>query len=114
MEIRLTASLLSVIYKNLHKLSYYGGFILATHKSAEKRNRQNLKRNARNTSIKSKAKTSARRVLEAVSTKDKGASDSALKKAISTIDKAASKGTLHRNTAARKISRLTRKVNALA
>ncbi len=86
---------------------------MATHKSAEKRNRQNQKRKMRNTSIKSRVKTSVKKVLEAVSTKDKAASETALKKAISTISKGAAKGPLHKNTAARKISRLTKKVNKL-
>jgi len=45
--------------------------------------------------------------------RDKAASEATLKAAVSIIDKAASKGTLHKNTAARKISRLTKKVNAL-
>ncbi len=87
---------------------------MATHKSAEKRNRQSKKRNLKNSSIKSRIKTSAKRVLEALSTKDKSASESSLKTAISVIDKSVSKGTLHKNTAARKISRLTKKVNKLS
>ncbi len=86
---------------------------MANHESAEKRNRQNIRRKARNTSIKSRVKTGAKRVLEAIATKDKDASAATLQKAISLLDKAASKGTLHRNTASRKISRLTKKVNAL-
>jgi small subunit ribosomal protein S20 len=86
---------------------------LATHKSAEKRNRQNKKRNLKNSSIKSKIKTSAKKVLGSIAMRDKAASEATLKAAVSIIDKAASKGTLHKNTAARKISRLTKKVNAL-
>lgn len=86
---------------------------MATHKSAEKRNRQSKKRNLRNSSIKSRIKTSAKKVLGSVSANDKASSEATLKAAVSLIDKAASKGTLHKNTAARKISRLTKKVNAL-
>ena len=86
---------------------------MATHKSAEKRNRQNKTRRLRNSSVKSQIKTSAKKVLDSVAGKDKAASADSLKKATSLIDKAVSKGTLHRNTAARKISRLTKKVNAL-
>jgi len=87
---------------------------LATHKSAEKRNRQNMKRRERNISIKSKVKTSIKKVLGAVDKKDAAGSKTVLHSAISTIDKAVSKGVLHKNTASRKISRLTKKVNKLA
>ncbi len=86
---------------------------MARHLSAEKRNRQNKTRKLRNSSIKSRIKTSAKKVLESASAKDKAASETSLKKAVSLIDKAASKKALHRNTAARKISRLTKRVNAL-
>lgn len=87
---------------------------MATHKSAEKRNRQNKKRNLRNSAMKSRIKTGAKKVLASIAAKDKTAAETTLKQAISLIDKAASKGTLHRNTAARKISRLTKRVNALS
>lgn len=86
---------------------------MATHKSAEKRNRQNKKRKLRNSSIKSRVKTSIKKLLDLVAGKDKANSNDALKKAASLLDKAASKKALHKNTASRKISRLTRKVNAL-
>ncbi len=52
-------------------------------------------------------------VLSEVEEKKKDDSREALAKAIAVIDKAASKGVLHKNTASRKISRLTRKVNQL-
>jgi len=86
---------------------------LATHKSAEKRARQNKKRHLRNVSVKSRVKTRLKAVLSAVGEKKKDDSREALAKAIAVIDKAASKGVLHKNTASRKISRLTRKVNQL-
>jgi small subunit ribosomal protein S20 len=86
---------------------------LATHKSAEKRARQNKKRHLRNVSVKSRVKTRLKAVLSAVGEKKKDDSRKALAKAIAVIDKAASKGVLHKNTASRKISRLTRKVNQL-
>jgi len=85
---------------------------LATHKSAEKRNRQSKKRRERNVSIKSKVKTSVKKVLAAVEKKDAEAKN-ILKSTISTITKAASKGVLHKNTASRKVSRLTKKINKL-
>lgn len=87
---------------------------MATHKSAEKRARQNKKRQQRNVAVKSSVKTRVKAVLGAVEDKKKDDARSALAKAITVIDKAAAKGVLQRNTASRKISRLTRKVNQLS
>jgi len=87
---------------------------LATHKSAEKRTRQNEKRRMRNASIKTRVKTSIKEVLSAVEEKDQEKSCKALLSATKVIDSAASKGVLHKNNAARKISRLTKKVNILS
>jgi small subunit ribosomal protein S20 len=86
---------------------------LATHKSAEKRDRQSEKRRERNVADKSAIKTKIKSVLSAVETKDKEASFSALKAAIPALDKAAIKGVIHKKNASRKISRLTKKINAL-
>ena len=86
---------------------------MATHKSAEKRSRQNEKRRQRNTSVKSNIKTQIKHVIAAAETKDKKGSETALATAIPAIAKAASKGIFHKKTASRKISRLTKKVNAL-
>jgi small subunit ribosomal protein S20 len=86
---------------------------LATHKSAEKRSRQNVVKRLRNTSVKSSVKTRIKSVLNAVEEKDNTASATALATAIPAINKAASKGVFHKKTASRKISRLTKKVNAL-
>jgi len=79
---------------------------LANTKSAEKRIRTSLKRNLRNRVVKSNVRTSIRKFVE-----DKSAAT--LRAAISTLDKAVSKGVLHRNTASRKKSRLTKRLNAL-
>ncbi|NTW07424.1 MAG: 30S ribosomal protein S20 [Syntrophaceae bacterium] len=86
---------------------------MATHKSAEKRDRQSVKRRERNISSKSAVKTGIKSVLSAVGTKDKEASEKALKAAIPVIDKAAAKGVIHKKNASRKISRLTKKINAI-
>jgi small subunit ribosomal protein S20 len=86
---------------------------LANHKSAEKRSKQSDKRRLRNTAIKSEVKTDVKRVITAVDEKDKDGSKAALAKSIVDIKKASAKGVLHKKTASRKISRLTRKVNAL-
>ena len=87
--------------------------LLATHPSAEKRDRQGKKRKVRNVAVKSRTKTEIKKVLDAVEGKEKESSEKALKNAIKIIKKAASKGVYHKNNASRKVSRLTKKVNAL-
>jgi len=82
--------------------------------SAEKRARQTEKRNARNRAAKSTIKSAVKAVEASVKAKDKEASADALKSAIKTISCASSKGVIHKNNAARKISKLTKKVNASA
>lgn len=86
---------------------------MATHKSAEKRDRQNIKRRERNSAGKSAIKTKIKSVLSALGTKNKDASSSALNVAIPALDKAAAKGVIHKKNASRRISRLTKKINAL-
>ena len=86
---------------------------MANIKSAKKRILVNQTKADRNKSIKSAVKTSIKKVEAAVTAKDKEAAAAALQNAISTIDKAASKGVYHKNNAARKVSRLSKAVNAL-
>ena len=86
---------------------------MATHPSAEKRDRQNKKHKIRNSAVKSKTKTEIKKVLAAVEELNRESSEKALKSAITVINKAASKGVYHKNNASRKVSRLTKKVNAL-
>ena len=86
---------------------------MAIIKSAKKRILVNKTKADRNKSIKSAVKTSIKKVEAAVTAKDKEAAAAALQNAISTIDKAASKGVYHKNNAARKVSRLSKAVNAL-
>ena len=86
---------------------------MANIKSAKKRILVNKTKADRNKSIKSSVKTSIKKVEAAVTAKDKEAAAAALLNAISTIDKAASKGVYHKNNAARKVSRLSKAVNAL-
>ena len=87
---------------------------MANIKSAKKRvliaeaNRQ------RNVAWKSSIKTAFKKVLELASGDDKDALNAALSKAYQLCDKAVSKGILHKNTAARKKSRLTLAVKKLA
>ena len=87
---------------------------MANHKSAIKRNKQNLIRNARNTHIRSTMRTLVKNVREAAAAEDKDAAQAALAKAIPYIDKTATKGVIHKATASRKISRLSKLVNSLA
>lgn len=84
---------------------------MANHKSAKKRIRQSEKRRVRNQDTLSKVKTIVRKVN---SSNEKAEADVLLKEAVSFIDKAVSKGRLHKNTAARKKSALTKHVNKLS
>ena len=84
---------------------------MANIKSAKKRILVNEIKAARNKSIKSGVKTAVKKVDVAVAEGNKEAAVAALQNAISTIDKAATKGVYHKNTASRKISRLTKAVN---
>lgn len=84
------------------------------HPSAVKRNRQNKARNERNTMLRSALRTTIRRVTSAVSRNDAAAAQAELPVAVRALGKASTKGIIHKNQAARRISRLTRKVAALA
>jgi small subunit ribosomal protein S20 len=86
---------------------------LANHKSALKRTRQNVLRRMRNKSAKSRIKHLVKTVRLAVNEKAGEAAKNELKTATSVIDKAAKKGVIHKKTAARKISRLSKSVNTL-
>jgi small subunit ribosomal protein S20 len=81
--------------------------------SAMKRARQAVKRNLHNTSVLSSVKTVLKKVEEAIASGNKEDAGKALLRAVTALNKAASKGVIHDNTASRKISRLTKKVNAL-
>jgi len=86
---------------------------LANIKSAKKRILVNRKKAARNQAAKSAVKTSIKKVEAAVAAGDKEAAQAALVNSISTIDKAASKGIYHKNTASRKVSRMSKAVNSI-
>ncbi len=86
---------------------------MANHKSAIKRARQSDERRVRNRSRKTRMKNVIRDLEEVMAGKSPEKAAEQLKKAVSVIAKTASKGVVHRNTAARRISRLTRGVNAL-
>lgn len=82
---------------------------MANHKSALKRVKQNAVRNLRNKAVKSNMKTITKKAIASAEAKEEAAV-TYLNQAKSAITKAAQKGTIHRNTASRKISRLTKYV----
>ena len=87
---------------------------MANHKSAEKRVRQTEKRNQINRSNRSRVRTQIKKLRSALTSGDKTQSGELLAPTVSVIDKMVNKGLLHRNTAARYKSRLTKHVNELS
>ena len=84
---------------------------MANIKSAKKRIKVIAKKTLRNKMVKSGARTAIKKVVAAAESGDKASAGTALKNAVSAIDKATTKGVYHKNTAARKKSRLTKMVN---
>jgi small subunit ribosomal protein S20 len=80
--------------------------------SAKKRIRQNLKRRARNRARKTDVRTDVKTFLGVLTTGDFTKAETELRKVTKTLDQVAAKGALHKNTAARKRSRLTLRLNA--
>ena len=87
---------------------------MANIKSAKKRILVNETKAARNKAIKSRVKTAMKKVEAAGAAKDVALANETLKAAIAEINKAGSKGVYHKNTCARKVSRLTKAVNGIA
>jgi small subunit ribosomal protein S20 len=87
---------------------------VANHKSAIKRTKQNAVRRARNRAIRTKMKTFIKRIDTAIAENSVDNAQVALKEAVPVIMKAASKGTLKKENASRKVSRLTKRVNVFA
>jgi small subunit ribosomal protein S20 len=83
------------------------------HKSAEKRVRQTEKRTLVNDARKSRVGTYVKKVETAIETGDKKAAQSAFQEAQPELHRAITKGVMHRNTVARKLSRLAARINAL-
>ncbi|MCD4718136.1 MAG: 30S ribosomal protein S20 [Desulfobacterales bacterium] len=86
---------------------------MANHKSAIKRARQNEVRRLRNKNYRTRGKNMIKEVRAAIADNSADKARENLKNAVSVIQKSVSKGVLHKNTAARKISRLSRRVNQL-
>ena len=76
--------------------------------------RQNEKNQQRNVRTRSLVKSRVKKLLEAIEANDVERAEGALSAAVREVNRARSKGVLHRNTASRKISRLTQKFTALA
>ncbi|OAB54947.1 30S ribosomal protein S20 [Phormidium willei BDU 130791] len=87
---------------------------MANHKSAEKRIRRNERRRLINKSRTSRIRSFIKRVELAIASNDKGGAQDALKAAQPEIHRGVTRGVLHKNTAARTISRLSQRVKALA
>lgn len=79
---------------------------MANTASSEKRNRQSIKRNARNTAVRSAVKTAVKKAREAIVAGDPAKMKDAISHATRMLDKAATKGVLHARNAQRRISRL--------
>lgn len=86
---------------------------MAHHKSAEKRIRQTPKRTLRNRARVSRIKTEVKKAELAIASGDKVAALAALRAAEPEMQRGVTKGVMHRNTVARKISRLTKRLKAL-
>ncbi len=86
---------------------------MANSPQAKKRARQNEKRFAVNKARRSRIRTYLRRVEEAISSGDKEAADTALRAAQPELMRGVTKGVYHKNTAARKMSRLSARIKAL-
>ncbi|MDY0190333.1 MAG: 30S ribosomal protein S20 [Desulfuromonas sp.] len=86
---------------------------MANHKSALKRNKQSIAANLRNVHARTTMRNMVKTVRLAVAAGDKEAATAALAKTIPYIDKVCTKGIIHKATASRKISRLTKLVNTL-
>ena len=86
---------------------------MANSAQAKKRARQNDKRFAINKARRSRIRTYLRKVEEAIASGDKDAATAALRAAQPELMRGVTKGVFHKNTAARKMSRLSARVKAL-
>ena len=87
---------------------------MAHHASAKKRIRQTERRTAVNRARTSRIRTFVKRVEMAIASGDRLQAERALREAAPEIQRGVTRGVLHRNTASRKISRLTKRVVAIA
>ena len=86
---------------------------MAYTKSVRKRIRQTERRTERNRTRRSRVRTYLRKVEEAIASNDKKAAEAAFKDVMPEMHRGVSKGVMHRNTVARKLSRLSSRIKAL-
>jgi small subunit ribosomal protein S20 len=86
---------------------------MAHHKSAKKRIRQTVRRTAVNRARTSRVRSFIKKVETAIASGDKKAAETALREAQPQIHRGATKGVVHPNTAARKLSRLSARIKKL-
>lgn len=87
---------------------------MANHKSALKRAKQSETRRMRNKAAKTHVKTVVKQLQAAMESDSSDNLRELLVNAQATLDMAAKKGVMHKNTAARKVSRLTQRINTLS
>jgi small subunit ribosomal protein S20 len=87
---------------------------VANIKSAKKRAKQAVVRNARNASQRSMLRTAVKKVIKAIDAKDQAAATEAFNTAQPILDRFAARGLIHKNKAARHKSRLTARIRAIA
>ncbi len=87
---------------------------MAQHKSAKKRIRRNARRAVINKSRLSAIRTAVKGIEIALAAGDKAAAQAALKKAMPAMARGATKGVMHKRTVSRKLSRLSKRVKAVA
>ena len=87
---------------------------MANTAQAKKRARQDLKRRAHNTALRSELRTAVKSVKKAIAAGDKAAAQKALREASGTVDRIADKKIVHKNKAARHKSRLSAAIKAMA
>lgn len=87
---------------------------MANIKSAKKRAKQAVVRNARNASQRSMLRTAVKKVIKAIEAKDSASATDAFNTAQPILDRFAARGLIHRNKAARHKSRLTARIRAIA
>lgn len=86
---------------------------MAHHKSAKKRIRQTARRTEVNGARRSRIRTFVKKVETAIASGDKSAAESAFREAQPEMHRGVTKGVLHRNTVARKLSRLSQRIRTL-
>jgi small subunit ribosomal protein S20 len=86
---------------------------MANIKSQMKRNRQTVRRNDRNKAVRSELRTRAKQAIDAAESGDAAKAEELLQLAQKRYDMAVTKGVLHKNTAARRKSRLTGQVRSI-